>query len=56
MDTDGLRPAGEEILLDLSQKWLSRTPQLAVGDGFLGFWNALMKVYPSTAQQSCWEH
>ena len=46
----------EEVLLDLSQRGLSKAPKLAVGDGALGFWNALAKVWPSTAQQRCWVH
>ena len=31
-------------------------PELAVGDGALGFWGALEEVYPSTQQQRCWVH
>ncbi len=31
-------------------------PQLAVGDGALGFWSALDEIYPSTRQQRCWVH
>jgi transposase-like protein len=29
---------------------------LAVGDGALGFWNALERVYPETKRQRCWVH
>lgn len=45
-----------DILLDLKQRGLTDGPSLAVGDGSLGFWNALEKVYPSTVQQRCWVH
>lgn len=31
-------------------------PELAVGDGAMGFWAALECVYPSTRQQRCWVH
>lgn len=31
-------------------------PKLAIGDGALGFWNAVSKVWPNTAQQRCWVH
>jgi len=29
---------------------------LAIGDGALGFWNAVFKVYPETKHQRCWVH
>jgi transposase-like protein len=29
---------------------------LATGDGALGFWAALRKVYPQTREQRCWVH
>ncbi|UCH96683.1 MAG: IS256 family transposase, partial [Candidatus Aminicenantes bacterium] len=45
-----------DILLDLKQRGLSDGPSLAIGDGSLGFWNALAKVYPSTVHQRCWVH
>lgn len=31
-------------------------PNVAVGDGALGFWAALRKVFPETCQQRCWAH
>jgi transposase-like protein len=31
-------------------------PKLAIGDGALGFWAALRKVYPETQEQRCWVH
>ncbi|MFH0179155.1 transposase [Streptomyces cacaoi] len=33
-----------------------RAPALAVGDGALGFWNALNEVFPETRHQRCWAH
>ncbi len=32
------------------------TPELAIGDGAMGFWAALDEVYPETRQQRCWMH
>ena len=29
---------------------------VAVGDGALGFWSAISKVYPATKHQRCWVH
>ena len=31
-------------------------PELATGDGALGFWQALREVWPKTEQQRCWVH
>ncbi|MFE8073536.1 IS256 family transposase [Marinobacteraceae bacterium S3BR75-40.1] len=31
-------------------------PELAIGDGAMGFWAALEEVYPTTRQQRCWVH
>lgn len=45
-----------EILLDLKSRGLTDAPKLAVGDGALGFWSALAKVFPATKQQRCWVH
>lgn len=45
-----------DILLDLKQRGLSNGPSLAIGDGALGFWHAVSKVYPSTVHQRCWVH
>lgn len=45
-----------ELLVDLRQRGLTLAPKVAVGDGALGFWAALRKVYPSTAEQRCWVH
>jgi putative transposase len=45
-----------ELLLDLKQRGLTTEPKLAIGDGALGFWAALRKLYPSTREQRCWVH
>ena len=44
-----------ELLLGLKHRGL-KVPQLAVGDGALGFWAALDEVFPETRQQRCWMH
>ena len=44
------------ILLDLKKRGLQEGPKLAVGDGSLGFWNALNKEFPETKHQRCWVH
>lgn len=31
-------------------------PELAIGDGALGFWSALDEVFPETKHQRCWVH
>ena len=46
----------EELLTGLRQRGLEISPKLAVGDGALGFWNALNKVYPACRHQRCWVH
>ena len=56
---DGYRESEQcwtELLVDLQQRGLTLAPQLAVGDGALGFWAALRKVYPETREQRCWVH
>ena len=44
------------LLLDLKNRGLTLAPKLATGDGSLGFWLALSKVFPQTRQQRCWAH
>ena len=34
----------------------ARAPQLAIGDGALGFWRALPQVFGTTRDQRCWVH
>jgi putative transposase len=46
----------KEILLDLKSRGLKTAPELAIGDGALGFWKALAKVYDKTKWQRCWVH
>ena len=56
---DGVRESTQswrEVLLDLKQRGLETPPELAVGDGALGFWSALEEVYPQTRHQRCWVH
>ena len=45
-----------EVLQQLKEQGLSVAPKLAIGDGALGFWNAIGKFWPATAQQRCWVH
>jgi transposase-like protein len=45
-----------EVLLGLKARGLEIPPELAVGDGALGFWAALEEIYPATRQQRCWQH
>jgi len=45
-----------ELLLDLKRRGLNTFPKLAIGDGALGFWKALTKVYHNTRWQRCWVH
>ncbi len=57
--SDGYRESAaswEETLLDLTQRGLTIPPKLAVGDGALGFWKAVGKIWPQTVQQRCWVH
>jgi putative transposase len=44
------------VLLDLKARGLTEAPKLATGDGSLGFWLAMSKIFPSTKQQRCWVH
>jgi transposase-like protein len=56
---DGYRESEESWLLvlrGLKQQGLQIGPELAVGDGALGFWKALPKVYGETRGQRCWVH
>lgn len=56
---DGYRESEQcwkELLLDAQQRGFKIAPKLAVGDGALGFWAALRKVFPETAEQRCWFH
>lgn len=46
----------KEVLLSLKKRGLKKAPHLAVGDGALGFWNALSQEFPETRMQRCWVH
>jgi transposase-like protein len=55
----GLRESAQswrELLADVKARGLAVAPELAVGDGALGFWTALEEVFPSTRHQRCWVH
>jgi putative transposase len=45
-----------ELLVDLKARGLAIAPELATGDGSLGFWKALEEVFPTTRHQRCWVH
>ena len=57
---DGFRESEQswyELLVRLrDQNGLAIAPELAIGDGALGFWKAARKVWPTTKQQRCWVH
>jgi putative transposase len=57
---DGWRESAQswrELLLRLrDENGLVLEPELATGDGALGFWQALHQVWPKTRQQRCWVH
>jgi putative transposase len=45
-----------DLLRSLKQQGLKRSPQLAVGDGALGFWGAMNEEFSETRHQRCWFH
>jgi transposase-like protein len=45
-----------ELLVEVKQRGLKIAPEIAVGDGALGFWKALDEVFPGTRHQRCWVH
>lgn len=45
-----------ELLADLKSRGLTVPPELAIGDGALGFWKALEEEFGATRQQRCWVH
>jgi len=56
---DGYRESEQSwkgVLLGLKDRGLDVDPEVAVGDGALGFWKALPQVWPSTRAQRCWVH
>jgi putative transposase len=57
--TDGFRENADswrDILNGLKKRGFSTPPELATGDGALGFWTALRDVFPGTREQRCWVH
>jgi transposase-like protein len=55
---EGYRESTEswaDLLRDCKRRGM-RAPVLAVGDGALGFWNALREVFPTSREQRCWFH
>jgi putative transposase len=56
---DGYRESSQswrELLEQLKRQGLCTAPNLAIGDGSLGFWIALEEEYGPVAQQRCWVH
>lgn len=45
-----------ELLVDVKRRGLAIAPEIAVGDGALGFWKAIDEVFPGTRHQRCWLH
>ncbi len=55
----GMRESAQswrELLVDLKARGLAIAPELAIGDGALGFWKALDEALPTTRHQRCWLH
>lgn len=45
-----------ELLVDIKVRGLTVPPEIAVGDGAMGFWKALEEVFPGARHQRCWVH
>lgn len=45
-----------ELLVEAKSRGLRIAPEIAVGEGALGFWTALDEVLPVTRHQRCWVH
>jgi putative transposase len=55
----GMRESGQswkELPVVLKARGLVVAPQVAIGDGALGFWKALDEAFPTTRHQRCWLH
>lgn len=55
---DGYRESTESwaaLLRGLKRRGM-KAPEVAVGDGALGFWAAVREVWPETREQRCWVH
>ena len=44
------------VLRNLRKRGIEEGPELAIGDGALGFWKAIEQIYPKTRCQRCWVH
>jgi len=44
-----------KVLFNLKSRRVN-APNLAIGDGAMGFWAAMGEVYPTPSQQRCWQH
>jgi len=56
---DGFRENADswrDLLKSLKKRGLTMAPELATGDGALGFWTALRNLFPETREQRCWVH
>src|SRR5512143_1255527 len=54
---DGYRESEQswrELLLDCKARGLEIEPGLAIGDGALGLWKAMRRVWDTTKEQRCW--
>ena len=55
----GIRESAQswrELLVEVKRRGLAIGPEIAVGDGALGFWKALDELFPGTHHQRCWVH
>ena len=55
---EGVRESSQswrELLMNLGKRGM-QAPQLAIGDGALGIWNAVNEIWPDTRCQRCWMH
>src|SRR3984893_3263631 len=55
----GMRESAQtwnELLVNLKPRGLSIAPEVAIGDGALGFWRALEEMFPTPRHQRCWLH
>jgi transposase-like protein len=43
-----------ELLVEVKRRGLKSAPEIAVGDGALGFWKALDEIFPGAKHQRCW--
>ena len=56
---DGFRESKESwrsMIRELKRRGLILGPELAIGDGALGFWAAIAEEFPDTKTQICWVH